>query len=133
MSAERQVVVDRHDQMPELMAILDEAQVGDEILFCGKVSQSVSKAFNAYHKTSAGRAKSRLALGTSFGALALGPVGAVVSLVSSTAMFSSSRQLRELKKSYQALPYAAEIEDLALRGFSLERNTGDAVLLKKVR
>ncbi len=51
---------------------------GDQLYVEGKFSKTLSKAFNAYHKTIGSRAKARLAAGATFGALSFGPVGWLV-------------------------------------------------------
>lgn len=119
------------DDLYEAVDHLDFFQSGDELRFVGKLSQTISKAFNAYHKSIGGRAKARLGAGAAIGALAFGPVGWLISGSASAGLFAANRQLKEMKNSYRALPCAAEVEDLALAGFELLGNNGEQIILVK--
>lgn len=122
--------------MNDLYAVVDHLDFfaeGDQVRCEGRISQNISKAFNAYHKALSTRSKARLGLGAAVGTLGFGPAGWLVSGGALAGVMATSSQLKETRLSYRALPCASEVEDLARAGFELISNTGEAVVLSRVR
>ena len=97
----------------------------------GEISQNVSKAYNAYHKTMGQTHRSVAAGTTAAVALCFGPVGWLYAGAATLGMLTSIAYGKRGKEAYAAVPLAYEVECLARSGYELVANDGSTVTLHR--